>query len=281
MVSFPDFIQFSSHLLRGSLTQRSQRLHRLCSGSLSVLLETLQTLLETLSSSPPPTPSTSSWIQASPQSLSSLVNFLVKPLGGEEGVASGRSLSEDELESWLGSSSVVVRIIDVAFGASLYHRTLTSSEPTAELASLVGLPMRSEEGEGGEGGEGGGWDTQRVLVPLCMPSPSSSLMANLTSDLLSSAAALMINSYLPVEVRGQMYPLFLSGVHGQSFSTLCKSLVGSGPSLLLIRDSEGHVFGGFAAVSWQFGPQFIGQSSSLPSLPSLPSLGPCDMWLLC
>ncbi|CAI8034702.1 MTOR-associated protein MEAK7 [Geodia barretti] len=134
-VDFPNFIQFASQLLRGSLTQRSQRLHILTSGHLDLLRETLQALLANLCDS---------------------------------------------------------------------------------------------------------------------SSPSSSL--------LSAAALLMINSFLPAEIRGQLYPLFLSSQHGKSFSTLCKGLVGSGPCLLVVRDYGGHVFGGFAAVSWQFGPQFTGSS---------------------
>ena len=139
----------------------------------------------------------------------------------------------------------------MAFGACLYHKTLTSSkEPPPAITSLIGHPVREE-------GEGGRLDTQRVLVPLLIPqnthTPSSS------SSLLSAAGLLMINSFLPAEVKGQLYPLFLSEQDGQSFSTLCKALVGSGPCLLVVRDSGGHVFGGFAAVSWQFGPQFTGE----------------------
>jgi hypothetical protein len=250
-LDFPNFIQFASQLLRGSLTQRSQRLHILTSGHLDLLRETLHALLAKLCDTSSPT---SPWAHSSPQCLASLVDFLTKPLG-DVGVAGGRSLTVGEVESWLVSSVAVERILDVAFGTCLYNRTLTSSEDVPpEIAALVGHPVRVDEEEGGEK-----LDTQRVLVPLLIPhttqrdpSPSSSL--------LSAAALLMINSFLPAEVRGQLYPLFLSSQHGKSFSTLCKGLVGSGPCLLVIRDSCGHVFGGFAAVSWQFGPQFTGSS---------------------
>lgn len=251
-LDFPNFIQFSSQLLRGSLTQRSQRLHILCTGDLQLLRETLEALLARLCHSD----ASSSWTPTSPQSLAALVDFLTKPLG-DVGVAGGRSLTVGKLESWLASSPVVGRVVDVAFGASLYHRTLASpGELTPEIASLVGHPVREEMGEREE------LDTQRLLVPLHIPHPTQQGHTP-SSSLLSSAALLMINSFLPVEVRGQLYPLFLSGQHGQSFSTLCKGLVGSGPCLLVIRDTGGHVFGGFAAVSWQFGPQFIGELFSV------------------
>ena len=246
-LEFPGFIQSSSHLLRGSLTQRCQRLLLLCSSRLELLRQALQALLTTLCDSP-----SNPWVPSSPESLASLVEFLTRPLGG---VADGRSFSVDEVELWLSSSPAVGRILDVSFGATLYHRIVSSSEPPpAEVASLVGVPVMEGEGEGER------LDTQRVLIPLLLtPHPTQH---TLTSSLLSSAALLMINSYLPAEVRGQLYPLFLSGVHGNSFSTLCKSLVASGPCVLVIRDSGGHIFGGFAAVSWQFGPQFTGEPTS-------------------
>lgn len=32
-----------------------------------------------------------------------------------------------------------------------------------------------------------------------------------------------------------------------------------GPTLLMVRDSKGHVFGGFASHSWEVKPQFQGE----------------------
>ena len=254
---FSDFISCASHLLRGVPTQRCQRLHVLCDGSLDTLRDVLQAILTymfSVHSRLSEVLRLSSWPPSSSPSLDKLIDFLTRPLvrEQEEGVASGRSLSDQDIELWLVSSPAVGQILDVAFGMSLYHRTVSSPCPPAEVASLVGLPVR-EEGE-----EGGGLDTQRVLVPLRTLHPATQ-QSDMTSSLLCPSSLLMINCHLPPEVRGQLYPLFLSSHHGQSFSTLCKGLVGSGPTLLVIRDSGGHVFGGFAAVPWQFGPQFIGE----------------------
>lgn len=257
VICYQDFIECSSHLLRGSSIHRSQRLMLLTSGQFNILQETLQALVSCICTSPPPYNFPSPWLQSTPQSIASLVHFLLKHLIREEdvGVVSGRRLSEDDIDLWLRVSLDITMILDVSFSTCLYHRTLTSStDLPVEISSLAGLPVKNEieEGEGENG-----WDTQRVLIPLCIY-PHTGHHGNITSNLLSTAALLMINSYLPVEVRGQMYPLFMSSVNGQSFSTLCKCLIDSGPSLLVIRDTEGHVFGGFAAISWQFGPQFIG-----------------------
>lgn len=55
-----------------------------------------------------------------------------------------------------------------------------------------------------------------------------------------------------------MYPLFSSNHHGESFSTLVGRIANKGPTLLVVRDTGGHVFGGFAAQSWNIGPSFYG-----------------------
>lgn len=253
-VTFPDFVLNASYVLRGSVSQRSQRLCLLCSGSLSSMRDVLQAALACMFSDHFPLAEAlglSSWPPSS-DSVHKLVDFLTKPLTVEQemGMASGGSLSEEDIESWLASSPAAGRILDVVFGMSLYHKTIRSSQPPPEVASLVGLPVREETGSG--------LDTQRVLVPLHTSHPTQ--RGYVASLLLNPAALLMINSYLPTEVRGQLYPLFISVYHGQSFSTLCKGLVGSGPTVLVIRDTGGHVFGGFAAIPWQFGPQFIGNS---------------------
>ncbi len=36
------------------------------------------------------------------------------------------------------------------------------------------------------------------------------------------------------------------------------NIVDKGPSVFFIKDLDGHIFGGFAAVSWTIGPQFKG-----------------------
>ena len=65
-----------------------------------------------------------------------------------------------------------------------------------------------------------------------------------------------------VDVKGRMYPLFSSSHHGESFSTLVGRIVGKGPTLLVVQDTGGHVFGGFAAQSWSIGPNFYGKWQS-------------------
>ena len=50
----------------------------------------------------------------------------------------------------------------------------------------------------------------------------------------------------------------MSSASGESYSTMCRKISDKGPSLILIRDTKGHVFGGFASQAWTFGSRFVG-----------------------
>ena len=261
-MTFSDFIQHGSHLLRGSHAQRSQRLHLLCGGCASTMRETMHAFLKLILSKEEILPHLGAWPSA--DSVQSVTDHLMKALassGGDSGGGSGRGsdgglVSADELESWLTASPTVSHIFDVTFVLCFCCEVLSPGQIPAELLPQLGLPSE-EEGEEGEGR----LVTDRALVPLKTQHPLCP--GDFSSVLLSRASLLVINGHLPVEVRGQLYPLFSSVHHGESFSTMCKALVGRGPTLLVARDRQGHVFGGFAADSWQFGPQFIGTPPSL------------------
>lgn len=58
--------------------------------------------------------------------------------------------------------------------------------------------------------------------------------------------------------------LFSSNKQGMSFDMLAKALLGyPGPTLVVIQDAEGSVFGGLVSETWQELPQFYGKSSSV------------------
>ena len=256
-VTFPDFVQHASHLLRGDHGQRSVRLHLLCGGEAANMADTLHTFLDIVLTEEKLFPHFSAW-PTSLKNVQLVSTLLCKPLTNQD---VGRGTSQDgqpvtveELEAWLVKVPAVVRLLDVTFALFFYRELLSAGEVPVELTGHLGLPMEEEEEEGGKR-----LVTERTLVPVQTLHPL--LPQTISSSLLHRAPLLVLNEYLPVEVRGQLCPLFSSRYHGESFSTMCKSLVGRGPTLLVVRDNQGHVFGGFAAELWQFGPQFIGKVS--------------------
>lgn len=70
---------------------------------------------------------------------------------------------------------------------------------------------------------------------------------------------LFINSNLPSDYRSKWRFLFSSQIHGESFSTLMGRIVDQGPSVIIIEDTNGAVFGGFAPESWSYSPKFVGK----------------------
>ncbi|XP_044125318.1 MTOR-associated protein MEAK7 [Bufo gargarizans] len=93
------------------------------------------------------------------------------------------------------------------------------------------------------------------LVPRCRRGRAPGF-----SSLLDLPAIMYLNSHLPSEMQHKWRLLFTSRVHGESFSQLCGHLLDQGPSLLVLRDSGGCIFGGFAAQNWEAKPQFQGDS---------------------
>uniref|UniRef100_A0A2A4JD53 MTOR-associated protein MEAK7 n=1 Tax=Heliothis virescens TaxID=7102 RepID=A0A2A4JD53_HELVI len=71
-----------------------------------------------------------------------------------------------------------------------------------------------------------------------------------------------LNSHIPQKNQNKWRFLFSSHIHGESFSTMTGRIQDQGPSLLIIQDNAGYIFGGYASVSWSLGPNFVGTEDS-------------------
>uniref|UniRef100_A0A672LEN4 MTOR-associated protein MEAK7 n=1 Tax=Sinocyclocheilus grahami TaxID=75366 RepID=A0A672LEN4_SINGR len=76
-----------------------------------------------------------------------------------------------------------------------------------------------------------------TLLPPCQYAPRSDLRCLLNIPLLIAPWRL----------------LFSTNIHGESFT-------GRSPTVILVKDSKGHIFRGFASQSWEVKPQFQGDS---------------------
>jgi hypothetical protein len=107
------------------------------------------------------------------------------------------------------------------------------------------------------------------------------------SKLLTDELLWMMSSFIPDHCLAKPWKrLFCSVRHGQSFARFMTRMVFKGPTVLVIKDSGGHVFGGYAPVSWHKGNRFFGDShaflfSAAPSIKVFTSSGYNDhyMWL--
>ncbi|NWV55991.1 TLDC1 protein, partial [Daphoenositta chrysoptera] len=93
------------------------------------------------------------------------------------------------------------------------------------------------------------------LVPHC-----KGIKGRGVASLFDIPAIMYINSHLPAELQHKWQLLFSSRLHGESFSQLCAHIVNKGPCIVILRDVDGFLFGGFASHSWEVKPQFQGDN---------------------
>ncbi|XP_019216422.1 MTOR-associated protein MEAK7 [Oreochromis niloticus] len=94
-----------------------------------------------------------------------------------------------------------------------------------------------------------------TLLPPCRETPWNELKC-----LLDLPSLMFLAPQLPDGYSAPWRLVFSTRLHGESFTRMVAGLMKRGPTLLLIRDTKGHVFGGFASHTWEVKPQFQGDS---------------------
>ncbi|PSN35780.1 hypothetical protein C0J52_09488 [Blattella germanica] len=101
---------------------------------------------------------------------------------------------------------------------------------------------------------------EKHLVPSLFQ--SEGLQKGTSFSILDMTDVLFLNSVLPKESQFEWSLCFSSVLHGQGFGKLVRCVTNKGPTLVIIKDKGGHVFGGYASGSWTIGPNFHGDSES-------------------
>lgn len=141
-----------------------------------------------------------------------------------------QSYSADDVEQWLSKCPLFLSILNTLFSHI--------------------FPISFVEGEA--------LPDHVCLVPVCKGANWEK-----TSTLLDFPTVLLLNSSIAPILRKEWRLLFSSRQHGESFHMMTQNITHQGPSLVIVRDSYGHVFGGFASQSWSFNAQFTGDSSCM------------------
>ncbi|XP_029009972.1 MTOR-associated protein MEAK7 isoform X2 [Betta splendens] len=94
-----------------------------------------------------------------------------------------------------------------------------------------------------------------TLLPPCRDTPWKELRC-----LLDLPTLMFLAPQLPDNYAAPWRLVFSTQLHGESFTRMVAGLTKCGPTLLLIKDTKGHVFGGFASHAWEVKPQFQGDS---------------------
>ena len=79
------------------------------------------------------------------------------------------------------------------------------------------------------------------------------------STLLDKHALVFLNNYnLPKHLTTEWRLLFCNAINGDSFTQLVRHTVNKGPTLIVVKDKDGYIFGGFASQGWESRPKFYG-----------------------
>ena len=262
LVQFADFVQNTSVILKGPVSQKALFICKVCSSDSSrvdviqlrsLLLWFLKILL-TSECAKTVFPQ-SSFFKASSDGSQLILLYMFESLKDDAPAstvvesASNTTVSVQALERWLTSMPLVIQIVETIFAFIFYHQLLKKGKAIpADILSFFGVELYPDTGR---------VVPDRLLLPLKVQHPLFKVAMD--SDILDHSSLMLLNSYIPPTIRGRYYPLFSSSKHGESFSTFCKVLVGcGGPTLVVVKDEDNHVFGGFSSVPWKFDPNFTG-----------------------
>nr|CAD7569365.1 unnamed protein product [Timema californicum] len=157
-------------------------------------------------------------------------------------IDSDAPVDQGRLESWLVGSSGFSMIHSYVLN-NLYGSTAEDGE--IEVRISVGFNMNDSA------------EVREFLLPECKEMTKQRMFPST----LSLADILYLNLSLPRKLRSEWRFLFSTAVHGESFSKMLGHIMGQGPTLVIVKDTGGHVFGGFASESWKLGPNFLGDDS--------------------
>lgn len=141
-----------------------------------------------------------------------------------EKLSSDAVFTPEDIEMWLTRMPLVVHLMELAFHYCFPIRGSPSVSPH--------------------------------LLPHCDPG----VVRSAVFTALDFLSVMFINSALPHTLRSEWRLLYCCSLHGASFATMLKKIVNEGPTVLVVKDREGHIFGGFAAESWMPNAQFYGSS---------------------
>lgn len=95
------------------------------------------------------------------------------------------------------------------------------------------------------------------LFPLCKGVPPQ--YKQVFPSVLKVPDVLFVNTSLPSAMQHQWRFCFSTGIHGESFAKMLGLIVDKGPTVIIVKDKNGNIFGGFASENWTVGPNFQGK----------------------
>lgn len=101
-----------------------------------------------------------------------------------------------------------------------------------------------------------------IVVRKCFFNQTSNSSLPHSESFVSVLCLMFLNFNIPHEYKDAWRPVFSIRRDGESFSKFAASIMNRGATIIIIKDNEGNVYGGFSSESWKLGPNFFGKSDS-------------------
>ncbi|XP_077982661.1 MTOR-associated protein MEAK7-like [Glandiceps talaboti] len=151
------------------------------------------------------------------------------------------SYNDEDIEKWLSSKPHFSRVLTDVFRYAFKFQQDQSDEG-ASGASLDSTAMYQ----------------QAAHFPSCQ---EVKFIWSKLNSILDIPSVLFLNHHLPQKLQTEWRLSFSTRLHGESYATFLQHITVKGPTIIIVRDDDGHVFGGFASESWQTHPNFYGNPS--------------------
>ncbi|XP_072024141.1 MTOR-associated protein MEAK7-like [Amphiura filiformis] len=187
----------------------------------------------------------SNWkLECSAESQEKLLKFAVHDAMSVADGDNNKVFDESEIASWLQKEpffqTLLINIFHICFSPPAEQNAQGASAST-ETASSDDINISTLH--------------EIKALPQCLDIDWAK-----TSTLLDLPSVLLLNQHIPHSCRGQWRYCFSSQTDGASFATMVRHISKQGPVVMIVRDTDGNVFGGFASQSWALRPNFTGSS---------------------
>lgn len=188
-------------------------------------------------------PQYKSWESRGFRIIKDCVQKLAESLAYDVVTQGTQKVTRPDAERWINENPVFLRMLEHVF-LHLYHYRAVKN-PSDD---------KKDKDEGGSGAAGGGQGSGKVKA-FCMETSLLPTCENINympdyPAFIDISQILFINSQLPTALQSKWRFLFSSQIHGESFSTFIGRIMDQGSTVLIVEDTNGYIFGGFATDSW-------------------------------
>lgn len=179
-----------------------------------------------------------------------------------------QKVTRADAERWLNKNSIFLKMLEHVFCHLYNYRSVkNSSEERKKDDTDDGRNKRKEN-----------LPQQEVVLHAMLPVCEGLQYMPDYPAFTDLSQMLFVNANLPAVQQKKWRFLFSSQIHGESFSTLLGRIMDQGSTVVIVEDSNGYIFGGYATESWALGPNFLGNENSFlftlrPKMRCYPSTG--------